>query len=281
MKVLIVDDNEVFARLSRTKLESWGHKVTVASSGVAAQRLLERELFRVVILDWSLPGAVGGELCRFIRGQKKRRYTYIIAYVDADDRDRMVEAFEAGANDYLIKPFSPVELRLHIKNCKLLLNLEDELREGAGTDTMTGMVNFESFRQFFRVVVAESRRTETVGTLMFFHLSNYGSTFEGHGYGPAERLMVEVARILQSNVRDSDLVARTADGSFCVMLHNTVWDRCKGVAEKMLQRVHHVSIVVDDVEFRPDVRIEVVNFPQANLSADQILMEAPRLAIAA
>lgn len=281
MKILIVDDNEMFARLSRTKLVAWGHNVTVVSSGSAARRLLDREPYRVVIMDWSLPGITGGDLCRHIRGLKQRRYTYVIFYVDMADSQRMVEAFEAGADDYLVKPFSPIELRLRLKNCKRLLNLEDELREGAGTDAMTGLVNLESFRQFFRVVVAESRRTETVGSLMYFHLNNYRATMEAHGYGPAERLMVELSRILQSNVRESDLVARTDDNSFCMMLQNTFWDRCKVVAEKLMHRVHHVSIVVDDVEFRPDVRIEVVNYPQSNLNADQILLEAPRLAVAA
>jgi diguanylate cyclase (GGDEF)-like protein len=281
MRILIVDDNEVFARLSRTKLESWGHKVTVVSSGSAARRLLDREPYRVVIMDWSLPGITGGELCRHLRGLKRRRYTYVIFYVDAADSQRMVEAFESGADDYLVKPFSPIELRLRLKNCKRLLNLEDELREGAGTDTTTGLVNLESFRQFFRVVVAESRRTESGGTLMYFHLNNYRSTLEAHGYGPSERMMGELSGILHSSVRESDLVARTGDGSFCMMLQNTFWDRCKVVAEKLMHRIRHVSLVVDDVEFRPDVRIEVVNYPQANLSADQILLEAPRLAIAA
>ncbi|MEX2648219.1 MAG: response regulator [Alphaproteobacteria bacterium] len=281
MKILIVDDNEVFARLSRTKLEAWGHRVTVASSGSAARRLLDREPFRVVIVDWNLPGYSGGELCRHIRSIKRRRYTYVIFYVDAAESQHMVEAFEAGADDYLVKPFSPIELKLRLKNCKRLLNLEDELREGAGTDTTTGFVNFESFRQFFRVIVAEARRTESAGTLMFFRLNNYRATFEAHGYGPAERMMGELSKIMTTGVRESDLVARTSDDSFCMLLQNTFWDRCKIVAEKLMHRMRHVAIVVDDIEFRPDIAIEVVNYPQANLAADQILMEAPRLPVAA
>jgi diguanylate cyclase (GGDEF)-like protein len=279
MKILVVDDNDMFARLTRTKLESWGHKVTVVSSGIAAKRLIDREPFRLVIMDWSLPGISGGELCRHVRGLKRRRYTYVIFYVDAADRDATVEALEAGGDDYLVKPFSPVELRLRLKNCKRLLNLEDSLREGAGADESTGLVNQESFRQFFRVVLAESRRTETTGTLMFVHLANYRETFEGHGYAPAERLMIEVARILNAGVRESDLVARLDDGSLCMMLQNTFWDRCRVVAEKALREIRHTTIIVDDVEFRPEVRVEVVNYPQANLNADQILREVPRLAV--
>ncbi|MSP81439.1 MAG: response regulator [Alphaproteobacteria bacterium] len=279
MRILVVDDNDMFARLTRTKLETWGHKATVVSSGIAAKRLVDREPFRLVIMDWKLPGMSGGELCRHIRNLKRRRYTYVIFYVDAADRDATVQALEAGADDYLVKPFSPVELRLRLKNCKRLLNLEDSLREGAGADESTGLVNLESFRQFFRVVMAENRRTETSGTLMFFHLANYRATFEGHGYGPAERLMVEVSRILHTGVRDSDLVARIDDGSLCMMLQNTFWDRCRTVAEKLMRDIRHTTIIVDDVEFRPEVRVEVVNYPQANLNADQVLREAPRLAV--
>jgi len=279
MRILVVDDSDMFARLTRTKLESWGHSVTVVSSGIAAKRLIERQAYRLVIMDWSLPGVSGGDLCRYIRGLPRRRYTYVIFYVDPVDRDSMISALEAGADDYLVKPFSPIELRLRIKNCKRMLNLEDELREGAGADASTGLVNRESFCQFFRVVVAECRRTETTGTLMHLHLMNYKATYDAHGYAPAELMMREIAKVLRTTTRESDLVARMEDTSFCMMLQNTTWDKCRVVAEKLLHQLRHTTLVMDDMEFRPEVRLEVVNYPQSNLSSDQTLLEIPRLAV--
>ena len=276
MKILVVDDNEMFARLTRTKLETWGHKATVVSSGTAAKRLIDREPFRVIIMDWALPGMAGEDLCRYVRGLKRRRYTYVIFYADTANKDGLVAGLEAGADDYLVKPFSPVELRLRLKNCKRLLNMEDELREGAGSDATTGLVNAASFRQFFRVVLAEAKRTESTGALMFFHVSNFKSTFESHGYAPAERMMQELAKILGRGIRESDLVARVDDGSFCMLLQNTFWERCAVVASKLMQPISHLSIVIDDVEFRPEVKIESINYPETNLTADQILLEAPR-----
>lgn len=283
MKTLVVDSEQLFARLTKTKLEKWGHTVTIESSGSDAMKRIDKEPFRVVIMDLDLPGMSGQDLCRHIRALKRPRYTYIIFYTAKSDKDSLMAGFEAGADDYLIKPFNSFELQRRLKNGKRFLNLEDELREGGGTDAMTGLVNYASFRQFFRVILAESRRLERMGVpehmgaLMFIRVEDVNRISEERGFEPAQKLMVEIAKVLNGLIRMSDLVAKISDDEFCMLLQNTYWDKCAVVAEKITNQVSSLVIVVDDLEMRPKVSVATVNYPVPDLTSDQILTEGERI----
>ena len=282
MKVLVASDDRVFARLASKRLEKWGDDVTVVHSGSEAYENIKRELYRVVITSWDNPGLSGPELCQRIRQLKRARYTYVIIYkgaaVDPEvDKKNLLVGLQAGTDDYLSRPFNPLEMELRMKNAKRLLNLEDELREGPGTDAMTGVVNESSFRQFFRVVLAETRRVKSHGALMFVHVDNFQDGFATHGYEPMQKLMVEIANILERTRRDSDLVAKTAEDEFCLLLQDTYWDKCEVVAEKVVLQTKNLSVVIDDVELRAEVSVSTVNFPVDELSSDETLAITDRI----
>ena len=280
MKVLVVSDDLLFARLTMRKLATWGHNVTIEPTGTAALNHIKREPFRIVLTAWELSGLTGPELCAEIRGLNRSRYTYIIFYTGRTDKDSMIAALEAGADDYLIRPLNIVELKLTIKNAKRLLNLEDELREGAGTDSATGLVNYASFRQFFRVVLAETRRIKERGALMYVHADDYDQLLEEHGFEPAETLIVEISRALNRVTRNSDLVARISEAEFCMLLQNTYWDRCRPVADKVLGLIDNMTLYLDDFELHPKVTIGTVNYPVEDLSHDETLKISDRIAYA-
>ena len=81
---MVVSDDVLFGRLARSKLEKWGHSVAVERSGSDAFERIKKEMFRVVIMGWDLPGMKGAELCRRVRAMQRDRYMYltiIMAYV--------------------------------------------------------------------------------------------------------------------------------------------------------------------------------------------------------
>ena len=289
MKVLIVADDPVFARLATRKLESWGHRPSVALTGTEAYQLIRQQPFRFVLCGSNVPGLPGPELCRKIRQLKRARYTYVVIYENHDksvmpagaERLGLMAALQAGADDYLTLPLNPLELRLRVKNAKRLLNLEDELREGPGMDEMTNVVNYASFREFFRMMLADYIRTKRQGALMFVHIDGYDRAFAEHGYDTTRRMMTEMAAVLKRSARDCDLVARNADDEFCVMLHDTYWDKCSPVAERIIANAENVSIVVDDETLYPHVTINAINFPIEGLDVDEILTLPDRIPYAA
>ena len=277
MKVLIVSDDALFSRIIAKKVQGWGYQPTMESTGTGGYERIMKEPFRVVITGWDVVGMTGPELCKNIRALKRGRYTYVIIYTKKTDSDSMMAGLEAGADDYLTRPFNTVEFKLRLKNGKRMLNLEDQLREGAGTDNVTGLVNDASFRQFYRVVLAETRRLDERGALMFIHVDNYKETFEEHGYAPAEAMMLDIARALNRTCRNSDLAARLSDEEFCMMLQNTYWDKCKIVAEKIMNHIDNMSIMTGETEIQPKVTFGTVNYPVDELSSEEVLAIKERI----
>ena len=277
MNVLVVSDDILFSRLVTKKLENWGHETVVETTGTDAYERIKKEPFRVVITGWDLKGMSGPQLCKRIRALKHNRYTYVIIYTSRSDKDSMMAGLEAGTDDYMTRPYNAVELKLRFANCERRLNLEDELREGAGTDAATGVVNGASFRHFFRIILAETRRAESTGTLMFVRVNRYRDIFSEYGYGPTQTLMVEISKALNRSIRASDLVARLSDDEFCMLLQRTNWDLCIRVAEKVTSQMQNMSIIVNDTELRPDVSIASLNYPVEELSSDDILALPDRI----
>ena len=162
-------------------------------------------------------------------------------------------------------------------NAKRLLDLEDELRDGAGTDASTGLVNLASFRQFFRVVLAETRRLKEKGVLMYVTVDDFKTVYKEHEFNPAETLMIEISRALSTITRGSDLVSRTKDDEFCMLLQNTWWDRCKPVGDKVMERVRNMSLYLEDFELHPTVTIGIVDYPVGDTGSEDILTAPDRI----
>lgn len=271
MKILLVSDDPLFSRLVCTRLEKWGHVVTTEATGTAALERIKKETFRVVVTGWDLEGAPGSELCSRIRETNRGRYTYVIVYSSKSRKDDVLAGLEAGADDYLIRPFNPRELELRLEAAKRQLNLEDALREQAGIDATTGLVNEASFRYFFRVILAQTRRLESTGALMFVHVDSLTDVRATHGDVTAQKMLVEVSNAVKRAARESDMVARASEDAFCVILQNTLAERCGRVCRQILGLVDNMSLHIDDVELRPRVSISTINFPVKELSADEIL----------
>ena len=116
MKILIAEDDRISRRLLERKLMSWGYEVVCCANGVEAWQALHREdAPNLAILNWMMPGMKGVEVCREIRKQSRPGYTYIILLTGRDRKRDIVEGIEAGADDYITKPFSPRELVSRIR----------------------------------------------------------------------------------------------------------------------------------------------------------------------
>ena len=140
MKVLIADDEAVSRRLLQNYLQKWGHEVTVAQDGAEAWRLFEAGGFAVVITDWEMPGMDGVELVRRIRAASASGpgYVYAILLTAKSQKEDLVEGMEAGADDFLTKPFDRDELRVRLRAGERIMLLEQELRRATAALAQAG-----------------------------------------------------------------------------------------------------------------------------------------------
>jgi len=129
-QILIAEDHSVSRNLLARNLSRFGFQVSTAENGDEAMQILEREdAPPIAILDWMMPGLDGLEVCRRVRAQSGRRYTYLILLTAKQDKSEITAGLEAGADDYVVKPFDQDELRARLKVGQRVVALERQLAE--------------------------------------------------------------------------------------------------------------------------------------------------------
>jgi len=130
MKILIAEDDPVSCRLLEATLEKFGYEVVVAADGAEAWTALQREDSPpLAILDWMMPELAGVEICRRVREVPTSTPPYLILLTARTERGDVVAGLDAGANDYLKKPFDRCELRARLQVGAQVLELQKNLAE--------------------------------------------------------------------------------------------------------------------------------------------------------
>ena len=129
-RVLIAEDDAVSRCLIETFLTGWGFEVHATADGNATLEILEREdAPQLVMLDWMMPGLSGVQICRRLRARARLIPSYVILLTSRGSPEDIVEGLEAGADDYICKPFNSEELRARIRNGARLLDLQSKLQD--------------------------------------------------------------------------------------------------------------------------------------------------------
>jgi DNA-binding response OmpR family regulator len=128
MRILVAEDEPTSRRLLESSLARSGYEVVSVPDGNEAWDLLhQNDPPRLAILDWMMPGRDGIEICRELRSEGRPYYVYLLLVTTKARTEDIVSGLEAGADDYLTKPFDPHELRCRIATGERLLNLEGAL----------------------------------------------------------------------------------------------------------------------------------------------------------
>ena len=127
MKVLIAEDDAVLRRLLSNNLEKWGHEVVAAEDGEIAWNHFQGTFFPLVITDWMMPKVDGLELVRRIRADERPDYAYILMLTAKSQKEDLITGMEAGADDFVTKPFERDELRVRLRAGERILTLQRQL----------------------------------------------------------------------------------------------------------------------------------------------------------
>jgi putative two-component system response regulator len=159
--VLIVEDDDIAADVLENALIHFGYQVTKARNGVEALELVRSSLYRLIISDWEMPEISGVELCRRIRQHHSGGYVYIILLTARRGTQHVVEGLNAGADDFITKPFEPQELLVRLRAGERILSLESreliifslaKLAESRDPDTGA---HLERMREYCRVIAEQ------------------------------------------------------------------------------------------------------------------------------
>jgi phosphoserine phosphatase RsbU/P len=130
MRVLIADDDRVMTSILQRTLQGWDLDVIVARDGADAWSCIQRDpQISLAVLDWMMPGTDGPELCRRIRHEEAHAHLYVLLLTTRESRADLVAGLDAGADDYLVKPFDPEEFRVRFKAGMRVVTLQQRLSE--------------------------------------------------------------------------------------------------------------------------------------------------------
>jgi sigma-B regulation protein RsbU (phosphoserine phosphatase) len=129
VKILIAEDDPVSRRVLEASLTKWGHEVVVTKDGAEAWGRLSNEPLRLAILDWMMPEIDGVEVCRRVRARPGAEYVYVILLTAKSHKADLVVAMEAGADDFVAKPFDAAELRTRVLAGERIIGLKTELED--------------------------------------------------------------------------------------------------------------------------------------------------------
>src|SRR5438105_5335725 len=127
--VLVVDDDAVSSAQLGALAKAAGHEVRTATNGREAWDLLQLVCITIVISDWYMPEMDGPELCRRIRARTREPYVYFILVTARGGKQQYLAGMEAGADDFIAKPFDPDELRARLKVAERILGLRKEIEQ--------------------------------------------------------------------------------------------------------------------------------------------------------
>jgi two-component system chemotaxis response regulator CheY len=248
MKILIVEDDPVSRRLLEAFLLKWGYEVTVKDDGEKALDVLGgTEAPNLVISDWMMPGMDGLELCRRIRGMDRSGYVYFIILTAKGGKSDVVKGLEAGADDYLIKPFDQAELECRVRIGQRILDLESRILVLASIDGLTGLLNRRSFMERMEGELHRARRERKDLTVILGDIDYFKKINDAYGHQTGDTVLQKFAERLKKTSRPYDLVGRYGGEEFVICLPGTGLTQAASVAERMRKGVEEMRNVAPDL----------------------------------
>jgi putative two-component system response regulator len=161
VRILIADDDDVALEILEHALAQYGYQVTVARNGREALDLVRSGQFRIVVSDWEMPAMTGVELCQEIRQRSASGYVYVILLTSRHGTQSVVDGMNAGADDFVNKPFQPQELLVRIRAGERILSLESReliifsmAKLAESRDPETG-AHLERMREYCRLIAEQ------------------------------------------------------------------------------------------------------------------------------
>lgn len=227
MKILLAEDSAIYRHLITGHLKEWGFDLVVAKDGEEAWTLLQAgDPPRLVLLDWVLPKMDGIELCRRIRqAEAQGNYTYVVLLTAKDSKNELLEGMEAGADDYLVKPFDPAELRARLLVGKRILDLQKELvetreslRMAATYDFLTSLLNRREILGFLERELDRGKRQGSPVGIILADIDHFKKVNDSLGHLAGDAVLKEVANRFKADLRAYDGAGRYGGEEFLMVL---------------------------------------------------------------
>lgn len=302
--ILVVDDDPIVLKLLTKYLSDAGYEVLTAANGVEALRIIHSQGCQLVITDWMMPEMGGLDLCRAIRSSEGVGFAYILILSGSTDDDILAEAFDAGADDFLIKPCQKQELLSRLKAGVRTLALEanlssqqrathrvnaelatlnDKLQKMATTDELTGLGNRREAMTRAADYWNMAKREDRPLSCMLLDIDHFKRCNDTYGHDVGDAVLKDTARVLKRSVRAGETVYRIGGEEFVVFCMGATKEMASVGAERLRAAIENNRIERGRMSLGITISVGVAERGQRTVSpddllklADQALYEAKR-----
>ncbi len=266
-KVLVVDDSPVSRKLVELPLAQKQYRLIFAKTGQEAIKLFEQHRPDLVILDWVMPDLTGEEICRHIRSSSEDSYPYIIVLTGSTDKDCLVEALEAGADDHLTKPFHRGELMARVAVGVRTVELHRQLRTKtmlmeklALTDALTGLPNRRAIETWAGGQLSGAARHRFSCWVVVADLDHFKQVNDTFGHDAGDMILQRFSKILKANTRSSDLCGRLGGEEFLMVLTYAGKEDALAVIERIRKEIDRTTFTFGGCTMRVTASFGLAGF---------------------
>ena len=266
MKVLVVDDDPVSLLLAATVVETLGHVVETATSGLDAWELLQRTHYDVLVTDREMPGLDGLALCQRVRARGAAAapptasgeggYCYVVILTGHDSAEEAYDGISAGADDYLTKPLSGQELRLRLVSAQRVTDLHRQLARQhlelnaigeaqhalARRDVLTLLPNRLALQEHLARLDANARRYGRGFSVAVLDIDHFKSVNDVAGHAAGDEVLRRLAAALFERVRETDGLYRYGGEEFVHVIETASPEAACAAVERLRAAVHELSL---------------------------------------
>jgi diguanylate cyclase (GGDEF)-like protein len=290
-KILVVDDDPAMRRMAADTLEGLNYQIETARDGVEAIERVRVDPPDLLILDVMMPRMNGLEVCRIVKSSSEDSFIPIILVTVKCDIDSKVTGLKLGADDYLAKPYNPLELRARVASMLRIKSLQDKINSKrrqlealSVTDDLTGLYNHRAMQHRLKDEFLRAQRYNDPLSVLVIDIDHFKAVNDECGHLFGDHVLSELAGVLTDNVRETDFVARYGGEEFVVLLPQTHFAGCLPVAERVWRGVGEREFTDGNLKTKITVSVGVAFFPSKDVAtveqllsnADQALYQAKR-----
>ncbi|MDR3630155.1 MAG: diguanylate cyclase [Desulfocapsaceae bacterium] len=276
--ILAVDDDPQTLQIMTSLLKNSVSTILTAGTGDEALRLAVHHQPDLIIANWHMPDIGGLDLCRMLRKTEFARHLYIIILTTNESDDELVQAFDAGADDYMGKPFIPKVLEARIRGGRRIVGYQEKMHQDraiiqdyadtltavnrrfhtlAMTDPLTGLSNRRHAMERLKEIITASRHSGNMFSCIMIDIDHFKKINDTYGHDSGDLVLQEIAAVFRKKSRTTDTISRMGGEEFLVISEQNSLEKAVIFAERLRQHIADHEIALQETTIRVTISLGI------------------------